>query len=44
VLVSDAVVDAVRDSPHLSFEEIGQVKLKGFAEPRRLCRAVRREE
>jgi adenylate cyclase len=44
VLVSDAVVDAVRDSPHLSFEEIGQVKLKGFAEPRQLCRAVRREE
>jgi adenylate cyclase len=44
VLVSDAVVDAVRDSPHLEFEEIGQVKLKGFAEPRVLCRAVRREE
>jgi adenylate cyclase len=44
VLVSDAVVDAVRDSPHLDFEEIGQVKLKGFAEPRVLCRAVRREE
>ena len=44
VLVSDAVVDALRDSPHLTFEEIGQVKLKGFAEPRMLCRAVRREE
>jgi adenylate cyclase len=44
VLVSDAVVDALRDSPHLTFEEIGQVKLKGFAEPRVLCRAVRREE
>jgi len=44
VLVSDSVVDAVRDSPHLNFEEIGQVKLKGFAEPRVLCRAVRREE
>ena len=27
-----------------SFEEIGQVKLKGFDEPRQLCRAVRREE
>ncbi|HVG75841.1 MAG TPA: MerR family transcriptional regulator [Thermoleophilaceae bacterium] len=44
VLVSDAVVDALRDSSHLTFEEIGQVKLKGFAEPRVLCRAVRREE
>ncbi|HEX5896717.1 MAG TPA: MerR family transcriptional regulator [Thermoleophilaceae bacterium] len=44
VLVTDAVVDAVRDSPHLSFDEIGQVKLKGFAEPRQLCRAIPREE
>jgi adenylate cyclase len=44
VLVSDAVVDALRDSSHLTFEEVGQVKLKGFAEPRMLCRAVRREE
>ncbi|HKP20680.1 MAG TPA: adenylate cyclase regulatory domain-containing protein [Thermoleophilaceae bacterium] len=44
VLVSDAVVDALRDSPHLTFEEIGQVKLKGFAEPRVLCRAVRKEK
>ncbi|HEX6654511.1 MAG TPA: adenylate cyclase regulatory domain-containing protein [Thermoleophilaceae bacterium] len=44
VLVSDAVVDALRDSSHLTFEEIGQVKLKGFAEPRVLCRAVRRDE
>jgi adenylate cyclase len=44
VLVSDAVVDAVRDSTHLTFDEIGQVKLKGFAEPYRLCRAMPREE
>ena len=44
VLVSDAVTDALRDSPHLTFEEIGQVKLKGFAEPRVLCRAVRRDQ
>jgi adenylate cyclase len=44
VLVSNAVVDAVSDASHLSFEEIGQVKLKGFAEPHRLCRAVPREE
>ena len=34
VLVTDAVVDALRDSTHLKFEEIGQVKLKGFDEPR----------
>jgi len=40
VLLSDSVVDAVRDSNHLSFEPIGQVKLKGFDEPRQLCRAT----
>jgi adenylate cyclase len=44
VLVSDSVVEAVRGSSHLTFEPIGQVKLKGFDEPRQLCRAVRREE
>jgi adenylate cyclase len=44
VLVTDAVVDAVRDSSHLNFDEIGQVKLKGFTQPRQLCRATRREE
>jgi len=44
VLVSDSVVDAIRGSSHLTFEPIGQVKLKGFEEPRQLCRAVRREE
>jgi adenylate cyclase len=44
VLVTDGVTSAVSDSAHLSFEEIGQVKLKGFAEPRRLCRAVPSEE
>jgi adenylate cyclase len=43
VLVTDSVVDAVRDSAHLGFEEIGQVKLKGFSEPRQLCRALPRE-
>jgi len=43
VLVSDAVIDAVSGAPHLSFEPIGQVKLKGFDQPRQLCRAVRRE-
>jgi adenylate cyclase len=40
VLVSDSVVDAVRGASHLSFAEIGQVKLKGFDEPRQLFRAV----
>jgi adenylate cyclase len=44
VLVTDTVVEAVGGSPHLDFEPIGQVKLKGFDEPRQLCRAVRREE
>jgi adenylate cyclase len=44
VLVTDSVVDAVRDSAHLSFEAIGQVKLKGFDEPRELCRATRKPD
>jgi adenylate cyclase len=39
VLVTDSVLDAVRGSPHLRFEPIGQVKLKGFNEPHQLCRA-----
>src|SRR3712207_4269396 len=43
VLVTDAVVEAVGRAEHLEFEGIGQVKLKGFAEPRQLCR-VRVEE
>ena len=38
VLVSDAVTAAVK-MPHLGFEDIGEVKLKGFDTPRRLCRA-----
>ncbi len=42
VLVTDAVVDTIRAAPHLAFEGIGQVKLKGFDEPRQLCRAVPR--
>jgi adenylate cyclase len=44
VLVTDSVVEAVSDSGHLSFEGIGQVKLKGFDEPWRLCRAIPRAE
>ena len=39
VLVTDAVTGAVSSSDHLEFETIGEVKLKGFDEPRRLCRA-----
>ena len=43
VLVTDTVMDAVKGASHLSFEQIGQVKLKGFDQPRRLCRATSRE-
>jgi adenylate cyclase len=39
VLVTDAVVEQVSASKRLTFEGIGQVKLKGFDEPRQLCRA-----
>jgi adenylate cyclase len=44
VIVTDAVVEAVTEAPHLRFEGIGHVKLKGFDEPRQLCRARRSEE
>ena len=40
VLVTDAVVERVAESEHLVFEGVGQVKLKGFDEPRQLCRAA----
>jgi adenylate cyclase len=40
VLVSDSVMDEIRDDDHLNFENIGQVKLKGFDEPRSLCRVA----
>jgi adenylate cyclase len=43
VLASDAVVESMRQKEHLDFENIGQVKLKGFDEPVVLCRAVGRE-
>jgi class 3 adenylate cyclase len=43
VLVSQAVVDAIDGMPHLEFEAIGQVKLKGFDEPVPLCRATAKE-
>jgi adenylate cyclase len=45
VLVTDTVTGQVRgDSEHLEFEDIGQVKLKGFDDPVKLCRAVPRED
>jgi len=44
VIVTDAVVAAAGPSERLAFEPIGQVKLKGFDEPRRLCRAAAAEE
>jgi adenylate cyclase len=40
VLVTDSVVDRVAESEHLVFEGVGEVKLKGFDEPRLLCRAT----
>ena len=43
VLVTDAVEDARERLGHLDFEPIGEVKLKGFDEPRRLCRVSARE-
>jgi adenylate cyclase len=41
VLVTDSVVEAVSGASGLRFEPIGDVKLKGFDEPRQLCRAAR---
>ena len=40
VLVTDAVVERVSESDDLVFENVGQVKLKGFDEPRQLFRAA----
>src|SRR5205823_110156 len=40
VVVTDTVMDSLKDAGHLQFENIGDVKLKGFEEPRALCRAV----
>jgi adenylate cyclase len=38
VLVTGQVLDELRDTSHLRIDNIGQVKLKGFTEPRSLCR------
>jgi adenylate cyclase len=43
VLVTDSVVEAVSGASDLRFEPIGDVKLKGFDEPRQLCRASPRD-
>jgi adenylate cyclase len=43
VIVTDSVVEAVRGVVQLRFEGIGVVKLKGFDEPRQLCRATAAE-
>jgi adenylate cyclase len=43
VLVTDSVVEAAGNAAHLGFEAIGSVKLKGFDEPRALCRATPKE-
>jgi adenylate cyclase len=39
VIVTDSVMEAIKTSDWLKFENIGTVKLKGFDEPRWLCRA-----
>jgi adenylate cyclase len=39
VIVTDSVMEAIKTSDWLRFEEIGEVKLKGFDEPKALCRA-----
>jgi adenylate cyclase len=40
VLVTGGVIDDVRERSHLRIDNIGQVKLKGFTEPRSLCRVA----
>ena len=39
VIVTDSVMEAIQTSDWLQFENIGEVKLKGFDQPRALCRA-----
>jgi class 3 adenylate cyclase len=39
VIVTDSVMEGIKTSDWLKFDTIGTVKLKGFDEPRTLCRA-----
>jgi adenylate cyclase len=39
VIVTDSVTDAIQTSDWLQFDDIGEVKLKGFDQPKTLCRA-----
>jgi adenylate cyclase len=39
VIVTDSVMDQIQTSEYLRFDEIGEVKLKGFDDPTALCRA-----
>jgi len=43
VLITDTVAETIAQPGHLVLEDLGEVKLKGFDEPRRLIRAKRRE-
>jgi adenylate cyclase len=43
VLVSGDVMDSMASEPTLKFDNIGQVKLKGFDDPVQLCRPVLEE-
>jgi adenylate cyclase len=44
VIVTDAVMEQVKTSEYLKFEDIGEVKLKGFDQPTALCRAQIEED
>jgi len=43
VLVTDGVIDLIGAPDHLEVTNIGQVKLKGFDQPRSLCRVAGRD-
>src|SRR5215213_6413373 len=44
VLATGTVMDAIGEQDHLEFENLGEVKLKGFDKPRSLCRVYRPAE
>jgi adenylate cyclase len=44
VIVTDAVMEQIETSEYLQFENIGEVKLKGFDHPTSLCRAQIEED